>query len=201
VSFGHGVTVNGQISLREAHNYFGSGNAQDTVLWMTATGGRYFQQNSDHWYFVTTNGGWFNINGPAAKPGGGSWIDSSDIRIKNVLGKYEHGLAEILKINPIRYSLKGNHSRKAPEAEPDGVRAHLDTTVEYVGVIAQEMETALPETISRTVGYIDDKQVDDLLMYDSSALPYALINAVKELAARVAALENAGGVGSATRLQ
>ena len=46
----------------------------------------------------------------------------------------------------------------------------------------------LPETITRdTVGL--DSELDDLRVYDSNPLVYALVNAVKELAQRVEVLE------------
>jgi hypothetical protein len=47
----------------------------------------------------------------------------------------------------------------------------------------------LPETVIQIAGFIDGEPVDDLRIYDSSALTYALVNAEKELADRVAVLE------------
>jgi len=69
---------------------------------------------------------------------------------------------------------------------------------EFVGLVAQDVEGVMPEMITQTTGWVDGVEVNDLRMYDSTALTYALINAVKELSAandaltaRVAALEGA----------
>jgi hypothetical protein len=63
--------------------------------------------------------------------------------------------------------------------------------IEVVGMIAQEAEAVLPETVSKKHGWIDGVEVDDLRDFNPTNLTYVLINAVKELAARVAALEAA----------
>ena len=66
-----------------------------------------------------------------------------------------------------------------------------------VGVIGQEIEAVLPETVSTTSAQLDAEvgEVPDLRIYDGNALPYVLVNAVKELAQRVEALEAAGTRG------
>ena len=48
------------------------------------------------------------LAGNAAKPGGGPFADTSDVRIKNVLGDYTNGLTQIMNIKPIRFTYKGN---------------------------------------------------------------------------------------------
>jgi len=59
----------------------------------------------------------------------------------------------------------------------------------FVGLVAQEVEAAFPEMITLTDGYINGQLVSDLRGIDANALTYALINAVKELSAKVEALE------------
>ena len=49
----------------------------------------------------------------------------------------------------------------------------------------------MPEMILKEPGYIDGEQVPDLHKADYTALMFALINAIKELKARVEALEAA----------
>ena len=124
----------------------------------------------------------------AYKPGGGSWVDSSDARIKDVRGAFTPGLAEIERVNPVRYAFKGNASMPTK----DGIQAplHENETREFVGVVAQDIERVLPETVTKVAGMIDGVEVNDLRIYDSNALIYALVNAVKELAARVEFLES-----------
>lgn len=60
---------------------------------------------------------------------------------------------------------------------------------EYIGLIAQDVEGVFPETVRQTEGYIDNEFVTDLRTMDTGPLTFALINAVKELATRVSALE------------
>lgn len=148
------------------------------------------------------------------KPGGGAWLDSSDARIKTVLGKYDSGLDEILKLEPMRYRYKGNdtpagqtpenakkigadgfvdetRSKDAVEV-PYGNSPHYNVAVDgkqFIGLIAQTTEIVMPELVTRQAAMIDGKPVTDLRDLDTSPLIFALINAVKELAARIEALE------------
>ena len=68
----------------------------------------------------------------------------------------------------------------------------LQTDVkEFVGVIAQDVEAAFPRMVTQKDGFIDGAAVTDLRDIDTTPLIYALVNAVKELAARLEALEAA----------
>ena len=60
---------------------------------------------------------------------------------------------------------------------------------EYVGLIAQEVELPFPECVTQRAGYIDGQPVTDMRDLDTNALTFALINAVKELSARLEAVE------------
>jgi hypothetical protein len=154
--------------------------------------------------------GIFNIGAGAYKPGGGAWSDSSDARIKNVLGTYDNGLASILSLNPVLYTFKGNDTPEAPASEartfpgrkdastrevaPYANSPHYQAAVEakeFVGVIAQEAEVAFPRMVTQKDGFIDGAAVTDLRDIDTTPLIYALVNAVKELTARLEALEGA----------
>lgn len=135
------------------------------------------------------------ISGGGFKPAGGPWSDSSDARIKTVLGDYEHGLAEVLQLAPKRYTYKGNDTNDPTTASkfPYEDSPHYSVAIagtEYIGLIAQEVETVMPEMVTLGTGYIDGKnKVADLRTLDTGALIYALINSIKELHARVQALE------------
>ncbi len=153
--------------------------------------------------------GIMSINSNAQKPGGGTWVDSSDARIKNITGDYKSGLDEILKLKPRTFTYKGNDTSQPPTSAPVGLEAEGDKTAptvpyvnsphaaaakagqEFIGLIAQEAQTVMPEMITEEAGYIDGVQVDDLLRLDPNALVYALINAVQTLTARIEALEAA----------
>jgi hypothetical protein len=117
-------------------------------------------------------------------PGGGPWRDNSDARIKNVEDDYRHGLDEVAQLRPVVYTFKGNDTNDLNSPSP-----HKGITRKFIGLVAQEAETALPETVNKRAGYIDGEAVDDLRDLDTGPLIFALINSVKELKARVEQLE------------
>lgn len=102
------------------------------------------------------------VNGNAGKPGGGSWTNPSDRRLKQNINTYSDGLVEISKINPVTFQY-------------NEISGH-DTEPEYIGVIAQELKEVAPYMVSENEeGYLD---------VDNSAMTYMLINAVKELSSQ-----------------
>jgi len=101
------------------------------------------------------------VNGTAGKPGGGSWTNSSDRRLKQNINPYYDGLDAILAINPVTFNYN----------ELSG----FDTQPEYVGVIAQELKEIAPYMVSEY-----KKDGKDFLNVDPSALNFMLINALKE---------------------
>ena len=110
--------------------------------------------------------------------GSASWAFTSDARVKEDVRDLELGLSELRQVRPVRFRYNGRAGTPAGQVA--------------VGVLGQEIETIFPETIRRvTPGVSDDPGLDDLRVFDPSALTYALINAVKELAARVEHLEQA----------
>lgn len=126
-------------------------------------------------------------NAGAFKPGGGPWAATSDVRIKDVLGDYTGGLAEVVTLMPVRYVFKGNYSKRPDAPSPD--RRPVEERKEFVGLIAQQAEASMPEMVTTETGYIDGEPVDDLRVLDTTALLFALVNCVKELNTRIAALE------------
>jgi hypothetical protein len=162
--------------------------------------------------FVYSAAGNITCTGPtAAKSTAGSWVAISDERIKTVKADYTMGLAEIVALQPRVYTYKGNDTVEAPgtmdldpeddepthasaKAAPYPESTHyqmaLDGT-EIVGLIAQEAEAVMPELVNITTGFIDGVEHDDVRNIDITNLTYALINAVKELSAKVTALEAA----------
>lgn len=174
-------------------------NAADNTIRMQHASGGYAQQQPAN----------FLISGQAYKPGGGAWVDSSDERIKTVTGDYTHGLDAIKALRPVEYVFRGNDTNEPPmvtmgvpyepEPDPDAVptvpyansphcQPAKDGTI-YVGLIAQEVETALPHMVTRRDAYIDGAPVSDLRDLDTNSLIFTLVNAVKELAARLERLE------------
>jgi hypothetical protein len=165
------VTAGGTISATVGFNCQ-SANGQ-TTLGLTAPSVATWQNVGIPSNLQLDNGGNFVFNGPgqAVKAGGGPWVAPSDARIKTELGDYELGLAEVLALRPIVFEYKGNDHRR------------------FTGFIAQELEQIFPAMVMSQPGYIDGKAVTDFRYADIGELTYALVNAVKTLAARIAALE------------
>ena len=155
-----------------------------------------------------TSGDRFTCGLTAAKPGGGPWTDASDARIKTVTADYTSGLDEIAALRPVRYTFKGNDTDGPPSNEGVGIATkddnkepptvpypnshHYDAATkgkEFIGLIAQDAEVSMPELVTTSSSFIDGVAVTDLRMLDTAPLVFALINAVKELKARVEELE------------
>jgi len=100
------------------------------------------------------------VNGTAAKPGGGSWSTFSDKRLKDIIGGFNYGLNEILKIHPAYYRYKRHN--------PLGVTYEK----EFVGIAAQDIQKIIPEAVKEDRGY---------LMTDNEPIFWAMVNAIKEL--------------------
>jgi hypothetical protein len=111
-------------------------------------------------------------------PGHDTWQIPSDARLKEDVRDLESGLAELRQVRPVRFRCNG--------------RAGTPAGLAGVGVIGQEIEKIFPEMIRRVPGGVDGEPgLEDLRIYDGSALTYVLVNAVKELAGKVEQLEQA----------
>ena len=108
-----------------------------------------------------------SVNGTANKPGGGSWGVYSDRNLKRDIKPYKIGLAEILRVNPVYYKYND--------------KLDYDQNIEYVGIIAQELQKIAPEMVTEeVVTNKSDNSNDKYLKVDPSAFTYMLINAIKE---------------------
>jgi hypothetical protein len=117
---------------------------------------------------TSDNVGNITISGPTGtKQTGTTWANPSDIRLKKNIAKYTRGLDDILKLEPISYTLKSNG---------------LDTC----GFDAEKVREVFPECISTVRMKLDpaDDEEADVLIFDMHSVLVALVNAVKELATR-----------------
>jgi hypothetical protein len=114
----------------------------------------------------------------AAKPGGGAWTATSDSRVKENVKPYTKGLTEILLVNPVNYEYNG--------------LAGTTKGKEFTGVIAQEIKDIFPETVNTYKAKLneEDEEKTELYNFESTALTFALINAVKELKAEIDLLKS-----------
>ena len=103
------------------------------------------------------------------RPTGGPWISISDERAKENITSYTKGLSALNRLRPVNYTLKG----KLGEATN-----HKTCT----GLIAQEVLNTPLESMLK----LGD---DGYYTLDANEVTWALVNAVKELSAEVAALK------------
>jgi trimeric autotransporter adhesin len=101
-------------------------------------------------------------NGTAYKTGGGSWIATSDRRLKSNIKPFDIGLADVVQINPVKFNYN----------ELSG----YDTDKQFIGVIAQELNEVAPYMVGTF-----KKDGVEYYNVDNSAMTFMLINAVKEL--------------------
>ena len=113
----------------------------------------------------------------AAKPSTNTWTIASDSRVKTDIIPYTKGLAEILQINPVEYKYNG--------------KAGFDENTGGIGIIAQDIQPILPETVNTYFAKLKetDKKDTELLNFNSHALTFVLINAIKELKAEIETLK------------
>lgn len=103
--------------------------------------------------------------GAATFDASGNITSVSDERLKNISGKYLYGLNAIKKINPIIYKWNGIGKEKH------------ETNFSYAGFSAQNVKSALPLSTGTNI--------DGYLSLQDRAIMAALVNAVKELSAKV----------------
>ncbi|MBE0641034.1 MAG: tail fiber domain-containing protein, partial [Bacteroidales bacterium] len=103
----------------------------------------------------------------AAKPTSSSWTISSDIRLKDVSGNYDKGLAELLQLQPIVYRYKKDN--------PLGI---VETDKDAYGFSAQEVQKVFPEAVGEKEGYLN---------LDMHPLLVAQVNAIRELNEKIEA--------------
>jgi len=99
---------------------------------------------------------------------------TSDERIKNILGPVTYGLDEIKQLDPVSYALKSD-----PEQVP------------HLGFVAQQVLPLVPESVFDTNEHIEGEPEDapTKLGMEYVALIPVLVNAVKELSAEVDSLK------------
>src|SRR5215475_4005254 len=111
------------------------------------------------------------------KASGTTWANPSDPRLKQDVAPYAAGLAELIQLEPITYRLK---------AQPDGPLCY--------GFDAAKVRDVFPECVSETsvkLDPADEEPTPGVLSFDMHPILVALVNAVKELTARVRILEGA----------
>jgi hypothetical protein len=101
----------------------------------------------------------------------GAWEVFSDERLKQNVARYDEGLDTVMQLDPVTFNYNGAEGLSSEDIQ--------------VGLIAQAVEQVAPHMISTT----DGKDLEDVRVMSTQALPYMLINAVQELQARIVELE------------
>jgi trimeric autotransporter adhesin len=130
----------------------------------------------------------FFTKGPAYNSANSStWSTTSDERVKTNITDYTLGLDALGQVNvkTFNYRSDSDIATNSPElADSNGlVHEGLDTEKTEVGIIAQELELILPNTITTRDNGMKSVNKDELF--------WVMLNSIKELKARVEALENA----------
>jgi len=112
------------------------------------------------------------VNGDAMNTTG-VWDVFSDRRLKQDIAEYDEGLDTVLQLRPVTFRYNGLEGLPSGEQQLQ------------VGLVAQDVEQIVPHMISTRAG----RDLDEVKVMSPQALPYMLINAVRELEARVAGLE------------
>jgi hypothetical protein len=121
----------------------------------------------------------------ATKASGTTWANPSDERMKRNVTDYGTGLDAIIHLRPVSFKYNGAYGT-------------VDDGRTCYGFIAQEVEPVMPECVGEhdwTPSYLaeDEEKPAPVTVktLDQSNMILALVNAVRELATRVAALEGA----------
>jgi hypothetical protein len=117
--------------------------------------------------------------GAAQKATGTAWTNPSDSRIKTIQRAYTDGLALVRQVEPVWAVFNGLA----------GTNVEIS---EFVTVIAQDLQPHAPYMIGSFPARLHpaDESETQILNFDGSTLIFALVNAVKELAALVEGLES-----------
>jgi hypothetical protein len=104
-----------------------------------------------------------HVNGPAGKPGGGSWSNSSDARLKKDTRPLEHALDRLLELRGVTYEW----------IEP---AKHGNLTGTQIGMIAQDVEPVFPQWVGedsdgyKTLGFMGFEALTVEALRDVTAL-------------------------------
>jgi len=166
VSGGAYVTQYLAFGIGSASKYIGEGNqisgafqSYDLAIANYATSGRV--------PIITSTG-----TGVYLGNGATSWATWSDERLKNINSNIENALDKLSNIRAVNYSWKSD-----------------DTNKEYLGLIAQDIETVFPQVIDKSKSFKEGDDTEYLSVRYTELIP-VLLKAIQELEARLKTLEN-----------
>ncbi len=111
----------------------------------------------------------------AAKPGTNTWTIASDVRVKKDIRPFEDGIDVLKHLNPVWYKYNGKAGFPVNDSK------------EYIGIVAQDAQAYIPYSINTFKAKLnpEDDEETELLNFNSHAITFILINAVKDLSQQV----------------
>jgi len=158
--WGTAFGVGGILRFFAAENWSGTAHGTSAYIYVTPLGST---TNSSS-LAIDPSGSIFITGAVGQKSSGTTWSNPSDIRLKTDVRPYERGLADVIQLDPISYTLKASGA-------------------ETCGFDAAAVQKVFPECIGTTRGMLDDVETD-LLTLDMHGILVAMVNAIKELARR-----------------
>jgi hypothetical protein len=119
-----------------------------------------------------------DVAGDARKSAGGAtWQFFCDERVKKNITPIDEGIEAIRKLRIVKFQYNG--------------KANTLNDLEIIGVIAQEAREALPESVTTYKAKLneEDEHETELLSFSAHSLIFKMVNAIKDIDKRLAALE------------
>jgi hypothetical protein len=118
-----------------------------------------------------------------------AWTQSSDARLKTNVQDYNLGLDFITKLRPVTYQWLPSNEIPQELTDHHSEKNQKDTEVVMEGFLAQEVKAALDDLgVTQYSGWSEGRDGSQAISREMLIIP--LINAVKELNAKITALEN-----------
>jgi len=155
-----------------------------SLFFTRANGSLTYQRAGANW-FLWRAGDAVTYNAVANVGGIGPYADYSDARSKESIEDHDAGLETILGLQA-RSFVRLSPSELEPDASIE-LKAPPIVRKREVGFVAQEVQAVLPEAV---MPLIDIESDDPGLAIVTTPIIACMVNAIKELAARVAALEH-----------
>ena len=155
----------------------GAYNFASTTSIYHSAGTTFITISNGNQFKVESNGNIAITGDTAVKNGSTAWVNPSDRRLKENITAYTKGLTELVKVAPKTFNYNG--------------KAGSIAGLKVVGVIADEIETVLPDTVKvmQTKMNPDDTETTNVQYFDASEITWLMVNAIKELKAEVDALK------------
>jgi hypothetical protein len=108
----------------------------------------------------------------------GTLTDTSDKRLKKDVRPYKEGLKKIVALEPVNFKF-------------NGLGGTVDDNRDRIGLIAQDVHKVFPELVHPQLRQLNpgDSSETKILTVDFQSLTFIIINAIKELSARIDKLE------------